>query len=240
MKTILIVDDEKKIRNMYAQLFSKQGFKVITVSNAMDANDILLKEKVGVMLLDINMPEVDGGALGEITNAFYKKTKVIVASVYPVDDQRQIVKGAVGYYDKSQGLRELTKKVNEVACNNRQKKILVVDDDLKICNLFSRLLNDAGYHSIVKEGAKEALQYSREHEKDIDLIILDLEMPGLDGMDFFDAIKGAQPQVKVIIASVYPVDEQKISIFDADDYYDKSYSYSILLAKISKLLQGAS
>ena len=85
MKTILIVDDEKKIRNMYTQLFSKEGFKVIAASNAMDANDILLKEKVDVMLLDINMPEVDGGTLGEVTNGFHKKTKVIVASVYPVE-----------------------------------------------------------------------------------------------------------------------------------------------------------
>ncbi|HDZ76652.1 MAG TPA: response regulator [Candidatus Omnitrophica bacterium] len=236
MHTILIVDDEKRIRNIYAQLFSKEGLKVIAVSNAMDANDILLKEKVDIMLLDINMPEVDGSTLGEITNAFHKKTKVIVVSVYPVDDQEQIVKRAVGYYDKSQGLNELVKKVRAVLCNGVKKKILIVDDEQKACDLFSRLLNDAGYCPITKAGAKEALQYSKEHEKDIDLIILDLDMPELDGIDFFDVIKDVQPQVKVIIASVYPVDEQKFSIFDADDYYDKSDSNSILIDKINKLL----
>ena len=168
MKTILIVDDEKKIRNMYTQLFSKEGFRVITASSAMDANDILVKEDVDVMLLDINMPEVDGSALGEITDAFHKKTKVIVASVYPVDDQKEIVKGAVGYYDKSQGLSELVREVRAILRNGDQKKILIVDDEAKICDLFSRLLNDAGYCSIAKKGAKEALQYSKEHEKDID------------------------------------------------------------------------
>jgi len=236
VKTILIVDDEKKIRSMYTQLFSKEGFKVAAASNAMEANDILLKERVDVMLLDINMPEVDGGALGEITDSFHKKTKVIVASVYPVDDQKQIVKGAAGYYDKSRGLNELVKQVRAVLCYGAQKKILIVDDDQKIRDLFSRLLTDAGYCPIAKEDVKEALQYSKEHGKDIDLIILDLDMPDLDGIDFFDAIKNSQPQIKVIIASVYPVDDQQFSVFDADDYYDKSDSNSILLEKISKLL----
>ena len=114
MKTILIVDDEKKIRNMYTHLFSKEGFKVIAASNAMDANDILLKERVDIMLLDINMPELDGGVLGEITDAFHKRTKVIVSSVYPVDDQKQVVKGAAGYYDKSDSSSILLDKIKEL------------------------------------------------------------------------------------------------------------------------------
>ncbi len=114
MKTILIVDDEKKIRDIYIQLFSKLDFKVIAVGGAMEANSILRGEKIDVMLLDINMPEVDGGTLGEIVDAFHKKTKVIVTSVYSIDDQKQIVKGAVDYYDKSQGLNDLSLKVKLV------------------------------------------------------------------------------------------------------------------------------
>ena len=114
MKTILVVDDERKIREIYAQLFSGEGFNVIAAANAIEANDVLLNENVDVMLLDINMPEVDGGILGELANTFHKKTKVIVTSVYSVDDQKQIVQGAVDYYDKSKGLNELSAKVKTV------------------------------------------------------------------------------------------------------------------------------
>ncbi|NOX97939.1 MAG: response regulator [Nitrospirae bacterium] len=122
MKTILIVDDEKRIRSLYTQLFSKEGFRVIATSKATDANEILLREKVDIMLLDINMPGVDGSELHEVMNLFHKKVKVIVCSVYPLEDQKEIVEGAAGYYDKSQGLRELLKKVKAVLDKEPQAK----------------------------------------------------------------------------------------------------------------------
>jgi len=235
METILIVDDEQRIRRLYTQFFSREGFNVIAVSNAADANDTLLRERVDIMLLDINMPEVDGGILHDVANLFHKKVQVIVCSVYSIDDQKEIIKGAAGYYDKSQGLRELLKKVKAALGNQRRKKILIIDDEPEMRDLFSRLLNGAGYCPIAIEGAARALAYLEEHQKDIDLIILDINMPELDGMDFFDMLKDNQSQVKVIVSSVYPIDDQKVCIFDADDYYDKSDGNATLLEKIDKL-----
>lgn len=114
MKTILLVDDEARIRKIYRQFFSRKGFRVFEASDAVAANDFLVWENVDIMLLDINMPVVDGGTLYEVTKTFHKKTKVIVCSIYPIDDQEQIIIGAVDYYDKSLGLHELFKKVRAV------------------------------------------------------------------------------------------------------------------------------
>jgi len=122
MQTILIVDDEKRIRSLYTQLFSKEGFRVLAAAKATEANEILLREKVDIMLLDINMPGLDGGELHEVMNLFHKKVKVIVCSVYPLEDQKEIVAGAAGYYDKSQGLRELVKKVKAILGKDREAK----------------------------------------------------------------------------------------------------------------------
>jgi len=236
MRTILIVDDEERIRHIYTQFFSNKGFEVITADSAAEANNILVKENVGIMLLDINMPEVDGSVLNEVTNLFHKEVKIIVCSVYPVDEQKQIIKDAADYYEKSQGLNELFEKVKSVLRVDERERILIVDDDPRIRNLFSRLLNKGGYRPIPVESAENALQYSKEHQNDIALIILDLAMPGVDGIDFFDAIKKDQPEIKVIISSVYPVDEQKALIFDADDYYDKADGGTVLLDKVKKIL----
>jgi len=60
MKTILIVDDDERIQKIYYKLFSREGFRIIKAYCATEANGILVKEKVDVMLLDINMPKVDG------------------------------------------------------------------------------------------------------------------------------------------------------------------------------------
>jgi DNA-binding NtrC family response regulator len=236
MKTILIVDDEQKIREVYAQFLSNKGFRVISADSAAEANHILVKKHIDLLLLDINMPEVDGSVLSEVTKLFHRDVKIIVCSVHPVDEQKQIIKEAVDYYEKSQGLDKLFEKVTRALLSDARKKILIVDDDSKIRNLYSQLISQKGYCPIPIESVQRALAYSKAHLNDIDLIILDLALPGLDGVDFFETIKKEQPKIKVIISSVYPIDEQKALIFDADDYYDKADSNTILLEKINKLL----
>ena len=117
MKRILIVDDEKKIRQIYSRLLIGEGFEVIEKSNAMEASEVLVRENIDLVLLDINMPEVDGGVLYEVMQLFHKKTKVIVTSVYPLDEQRRLIAEAVDYYDKSQSMEMLMVKVKEALRN---------------------------------------------------------------------------------------------------------------------------
>ncbi len=111
MKTILVVDDEEKIRSVYTKMLRREGFNVLDAADAEQANELLLKNIVDLVLLDINMAEVDGTVLYDIAQTFHKKTRVIVASVYPVEDQKTLIIGAADYYDKSEGLQTLIQKV---------------------------------------------------------------------------------------------------------------------------------
>jgi len=113
-KTILIVDDEIKIRKMYNRYLAEKGFNIIEASSAFDAYNILIKQNVDVVLLDINMPETNGEILYNITKLIHKKFKIIVSSVYPVDEQLEIIKGADDYFDKSNGLTKLVDKIENV------------------------------------------------------------------------------------------------------------------------------
>ena len=115
MKTILIVDDEKKIRSLYGRLLEREGFNVVLAKNAEIAHEKLLSQPVDVVLLDINLTDtVDGSVLHDVMEAFFKKTAVIVASVYPVAEQKKRVKGAADYYDKAEGIQGLIRKVKAV------------------------------------------------------------------------------------------------------------------------------
>jgi two-component system response regulator ResD len=111
MKTILIADDEKRIRNIYRQVLSREGFCVLEAENAEAAYETLLETPVDIVLLDINMPEVDGGILFKIIDTFIHRTKVIVASVYSIESQKTAVNGAADYYDKSDGISVLVEKI---------------------------------------------------------------------------------------------------------------------------------
>lgn len=111
MKRILVVDDEKKMRDVYSSLLKGEGFEVIEASDSPQAYEILKKEFVDLVLLDIKMPEVDGCVLHEVMQLFHKGVKVIVASVYPAYEQKEIIKEATDYYDKSQGTDVLLAKI---------------------------------------------------------------------------------------------------------------------------------
>lgn len=114
MKKILVIDDEEKVRRIYSRLLTIEGFEVIEAQDADCANEILKKDDIDLVLLDIKMPIVDGSILYEIMQLFHKKVKVIVASVYPLDEQKRIIKGATDYYDKSEGIDLLLTKVKRV------------------------------------------------------------------------------------------------------------------------------
>ncbi len=59
-KTILVVDDEKTILNMFSLAFTKKGYQVHTAASAEEALEILNNEKIHVMFLDLNLPEMNG------------------------------------------------------------------------------------------------------------------------------------------------------------------------------------
>lgn len=114
-KRLLVVDDEASIRDTYIRLFSYRGYEVLSAANAVEAREILLKEKVDLVFLDLNMPEVDGETLFQLARTFHKGVKIIVSSVYPIEEQRERIKDADGYFDKSDARAILLRMVATLA-----------------------------------------------------------------------------------------------------------------------------
>ncbi len=113
MRKILIIDDEQRIRQMYTRVLTEEGFIVRHAADARKAFNIIVREEIDLILLDIKMPEVDGKTMMEVIKEFDPSLKVIVTSVYSIDKQRQMIPQAKDYYDKSQGLLYLLKKIDE-------------------------------------------------------------------------------------------------------------------------------
>lgn len=102
-KRLLVIDDESHIRDAFRRLFWHYGFEVITAANATEANDLLVRNKFDIVLLDIKMAEVDGSVLFGIIRTFHKNVKVVISSVYSIDEQKERIQGADAYFDKSDG-----------------------------------------------------------------------------------------------------------------------------------------
>lgn len=114
MKNILIVEDEKRIRDLYVKLLKSLGVPfghVFEAENAVVATSILGDQKIDLMLLDINLPSIDGIILYDVIKQYSKDVDIIIASVYPVERQKEICPGAKDYYDKSEGPTALLEKL---------------------------------------------------------------------------------------------------------------------------------
>lgn len=115
MKRVLIIDDEPQVRATYQVLLDKEGFNVLTASSAVEAYSLLTNgEKIDLVLLDIDMPEISGLALYEMLLRFKHDAKIIVSSVYPLYRQELLIDGAHAYFDKSEGVDALLDRIEDV------------------------------------------------------------------------------------------------------------------------------
>jgi DNA-binding response OmpR family regulator len=173
MGKILIVDDEKRIRSLYSTLLQNENFEVVEASDICEADEILRNEDIMLVLLDIKLPKVDGSVYYKLMRAFHEKTKVIVASVYPIEEQRHLVPGADDYFDKSQGTDVLLEQIKK-ACNTemiyQDEEIIVKLDKNRahVTILFKRAeasYSDTNDQLILSYGEWRNLLKAIEHAK---------------------------------------------------------------------------
>ena len=83
------------------------------------------------------------------------------------------------------------------------KHILLIDDEVMVRNYGSRVLRTLGYRVSLCSDGKEAVAFYREHYRDIDLVILDLVMPRMDGEEAFREMKAINPDIRTLLTSGY-------------------------------------
>lgn len=108
------------MRRIYALLLRVEGYTVYEAANIVNAREIIKSDNINLVLLDIKfrIGEPDGRELYEILQSFHKTLKIIVTSVYPLEEQKQIIKDAFDYYDKAQGIEVLLDKVKNAMQEN--------------------------------------------------------------------------------------------------------------------------
>lgn len=122
---------------------------------------------------------------------------------------------------------------------SQKRTILVVEDERSICNFICRALNANNYHTISAENGKLALSLLFSHQPDI--VLLDLGLPDMDGMQVLKEVIDFPKFIPVIIISARDREIEKVQALDAgaDDYIVKPFGISELLARIRTALRRA-
>lgn len=117
----------------------------------------------------------------------------------------------------------------------RMIKILIVDDEKPICDLIDLNLSAAGYHCTAVQDGAEALDLIEE--RDFDLILLDVMLPGVDGYEIMDYIRPLKIPVIFITARYEVRDRVKGLRLGADDYLVKPFDVVELVARVEAVLR---
>jgi CheY-like chemotaxis protein len=116
-----------------------------------------------------------------------------------------------------------------------KKKILVVEDEEGLRLLYKEELEAEGYEVLTAQNGREAIQQLEEGKPD--LIILDIVMPVMDGMEALGRIVGQERKIPIILNTSYPGYRRDFMSWAADAYVTKSTDLEVLKDKVRELLE---
>ncbi len=122
----------------------------------------------------------------------------------------------------------------ELRDSRQAKKILVVDDEEPIRLLYQAELEEEGYSVEVAANAQEAFDVLDNTA--VDLVILDIKMPGMNGIEAMQKIVGKERKIPIVINSAYPHFKDSYMTWVAEEYVVKSSNLQELKDKIRQII----
>lgn len=212
MRTILIVEDEAIVRDSLRDWLIDAGYGVVVAREGYEALKIIEERDFDIVLLDLRLPGKDG--LQVLREARLRKPgiKGIIITAYPtVTTAVEAMKlGAIDFLTKPLDLARLEHLIQEKpeSAPVNRNPILVVDDEASIRESLRDWFVDAGYQVETASDGETALKLIAQ--KDYSLLILDLKLPGRDGIQVLREARRLSPGLRGIIITAYPSVESAV------------------------------
>jgi signal transduction histidine kinase/DNA-binding response OmpR family regulator len=257
---VLIVDDNAASCQALVQLLTDLQMEAASASSGQQAlqllrNAVTNEQPYGVVLIDLHMPVIDGLALLERIKADPLCNSVRCALMIGRQDRGVAERADAAFLLKPvrrNRLRELLAERNKLPTPTPEKiaqlpavgsRILVVDDNVVSQRLVLRLLGQRGFQVDVVENGQEAVEATARTI--YDLVLMDCQMPVLDGFDATAAIRQrdqARPPLPIIAmtAELSDDDKQRCRAVGMDDHLPKPVMASVLWGLIDKWIPATS
>jgi DNA-binding response OmpR family regulator len=242
---ILIIDDDDAILDVTEQIFTTHGCTVQKAKDGKKGLEILEKENKtlpDLVILDVNMPNMNGfevlEKIGE--DPVLKGVPVIMLTGRTEDESimESIGSGALDYITKPFDPTSLIKTTLRIL-RRTHTKVLVVDDDELICELLEQHFRRIGYSVMKEYNGTDGWKTIKEKKPDI--VVLDIMMPGMDGMSVLKHAK-SDPETQDIPIIMLTAKSQNDNILKgleggAHDYVTKPFDVEEIAARVAGILR---
>ena len=233
---ILLVDDDRATHDVVKRAIKKEGYTVYSAFDGDEGMEQARRVIPKLILLDVLMPGRDGwSVLKEIKNDVkLKDVPVVITSVLNEESLASSL-GADDYMkkpiDRSFFINLVKRYITE-----KDQKVLIVDDDENTRDLLAKIINSEGYLSIDAKNGEDALERAKEKP---DLIVLDLDMPRMDGFEFIEASRELGMNIPIVVFSgkdITAVEEKMLSKY-TEGIVKKESKVEALVKEVNQILK---
>ncbi|MGA1846620.1 response regulator [Deferribacter abyssi] len=259
---ILVADDDVLVLSEIKKLLEEfpLNLKVFIATNGLDAKNIIEKESPNLILLDLDMPKMSGFEILDNLLVNNIKTNVIIITAMSLDKKRflgykNIVKGFfIKGKDNRQYLKELLNKFLNVPKTIKEPKqekndtpvdtkniieketynVLLVEDNFANRYLIKEILKD--YNVIIDEAENGLEAMNKLRNKKYDIVLLDIQMPVMDGYETIEKIRSNFKDIYVIAltAKAFKDEVEHLKELGFDDFLIKPINIDLFISTIKK------
>jgi DNA-binding response OmpR family regulator len=191
---VLLVDDEKEFVDSLSERLELRNLDADIAYDGEQALQAIKEGEPDVMVLDLRMPGIDGLEVLRRAKESHPGVRIIVLTGHGTDkDEEEARKlGASVYLKKPIDIDNLIG-----ALNKEKMKVLLVDDEKEFVDSLSERLALRNLDAKIAYDGEQALQAVKEGEPDV--MVLDLRMPGINGLDVLRRVRKTNPNVQVVV-----------------------------------------
>lgn len=222
---LLMVDDEKEFLETSARSLSRRDFEVHLAFDGTTALQMLKQDRYDVVVLDVKMPGLDGvEVFHRIQNQWPEIPVILLTGHGTISQAFQTSKeGIADYLTKPCDIDELARRIKEILVQAKEKSlptgtpsevttdlvhVLLVDDEIELLESLKKILERRQMEVHITQSGEQALEVLKNTY--IDVVVLDVKMPGMDGLETLQRMKRKFPAVEVILLTGHPSVETAI------------------------------
>jgi CheY-like chemotaxis protein len=126
------------------------------------------------------------------------------------------------------------RQVSSDNTDNYKKTILLAEDDAMLREVLRRIFERADFSTLVAEDGQEALRMATDYPDRIDLLVSDIQMPGMTGPELATVLRDSQPNLRVMLMSAYP--RGVFMLNTGWSFLQKPFPPSVIVDKVQQIL----
>jgi len=201
---VLLVDDEQEFAESLSERLQLRDVKAKVASDGEQALEAMKEEEADVMVLDLRMPGIDGIEVLRRVKKDHPDVSVVILTGHGTerDEEEALRLGASAYLKKPVDVDQLMGAVHQ-----EKLKVLLVDDEKEFVESLSERLALRNLTAGIALDGEQALKAVKEDEPDV--MVLDLRMPGIDGIEVLRQARKDHPGMAVVVLTGHGTEKDK-------------------------------